>query len=122
MHAANADGAGERRADRLLRDFGLRFLHRTERHIPFGQRIVQLLPRGGVEVHQLAHARQQQIGIAQLRLQAHQLSLLDRIVELHQQLSLPHRLAGFEQNARDAAAGLRRHCHWLAASSSPTPA
>jgi hypothetical protein len=63
--------------------------------------------------HQLAVALQVGAGDAGLRLGLLQLRLLQRVVELHQQLAAAHALAVAETQRRDAAADLGPQHHAL---------
>ena len=121
VHAADAELAGEGRADRLLVDQRLGLAHRAERHVAGGDGVVQLFLRGDVALYQLARTGMEDLGIAQLRLETDQLGLFHRVVELHQQLPLLHLLARFEGDAGDPSCRFGGHLDLATGLQPPTP-
>ena len=111
VHLADAQLAGERRADGLLRDQRLRLAHVAQRCVARGQGAVELLLRGRLVLHHLHRAGMAAFRVFQLRALAQQHCLFLGVIELHEHGASRHALARFEADLRDASARFGRHQH-----------
>ena len=102
----NADGAGERRLDRLLLERRLDLRQGTLRLVELVLRRLQIGRGGDVAVEELPRPVQRILADGNARACRHQTGALDRIVELHQDLPLLHVGVGLEIDLPDDAAHL----------------
>ncbi len=111
VHAAQADHAGERRANQLLRNDRLGLADIGARGVEFIAACVECRLRLGAVRHELLGACELPARIVGLRLQPGELRLLGRIVKLHECLPGTHARARDELDADDAPRDFRRDGH-----------
>ena len=104
---ANADAPAKWRPDRLLGDDRLRALHGGGRAVARREGRIKGGLRGVAASHQRPLPGEVRIGVAQLRLPVQEVGLLDRIVDVDQQVAFLHVLPRFEMDRRDHAGDLR---------------
>lgn len=111
MHTADAELAGERSTNGLLRNQRLDMLQLTTGHVHGRGGVVQQLLRHGIHRAQFAAALQHHVSVTQPGLQLHAQGLLGCVVELHQQLPGRDCLPRLEGDAGNTPWHLGRHLH-----------
>ena len=111
VHLADAQLAGERRADGLLRDQRFRLSHVAQGRVARGQGAIELLLRGRLFPDHLRRAGKAAFRVFQLRALAQQGRPFLGVIELHEDGAGRHALARLEADLRDAPARFSRHQH-----------